>query len=121
MAPSNVKMTLYVKRYLNVNKISTLNVKIENKVCTYSVDFNTFRVKMFYTFREPNLLTFRVIFSHIASIFTFSVHIFSHLATFSHIEALHVRPRLTKRLGLVGVTLSHTRNDTICMSSSVYP
>ena len=29
MAPSNVKMPLYVKRQLNVKKISTLNVKID--------------------------------------------------------------------------------------------
>ena len=49
---------------------------------SYSVDFNTFRVKMFYTFREPKFFTFSVIFSHIASIFTFSVEFFSHLATF---------------------------------------
>ena len=33
-----------------------------------------------------------VIFSHIASIFTFSVEFFSHLATFSHIAAFsHLR------------------------------
>ena len=31
---------------------------------------------MFYTFREPNLITFRVNFPQIASIFTFSVYIF---------------------------------------------
>ena len=29
VAPSNVKMPLYLKRQLNVKKISTLNVKIE--------------------------------------------------------------------------------------------
>ena len=59
----------------------------KNKVRTYSVDFNTFRVEMFDTFREPHFFTFSVIFSHIASIFTFSVEFFSHLATFSHIAA----------------------------------
>ena len=42
---------------------------------------------MFDTFREPHFFTFSVIFSHIASIFTFSVEFFSHLATFSHIAA----------------------------------
>ena len=42
--------------------------------------------------REPNFFTFSVIFSHIASIFTFSVEFFSHLATFSHIAAFsHLR------------------------------
>ena len=47
---------------------------------------------MFDTIREPNFLTFSVIFSHIASIFTFSVEFFSHLATFSHIAAFsHLR------------------------------
>ena len=47
---------------------------------------------MFDTFREPNFFTFSVIFSHIASIFTFSVEFFSHLATFSHIAAFsHLR------------------------------
>ena len=47
---------------------------------------------MFYTFREPNFFTFRVIFSQIASIFTFSVDIVLHLAAFSHIEAFsHLR------------------------------
>ena len=64
----------------------------QNKVCTYSVDFNTFRVQMFDTFREPHFFTFSVIFAHIASIFTFSVEICSHLATFSHIAAFsHLR------------------------------
>ena len=37
---------------------------------------------------EPHIFTFSVIFSHIASIFTFIVDIFSHLATFSHIAAI---------------------------------
>ena len=47
---------------------------------------------MFDTFREPNFFTFSVIFSHIASIFTFSVEFVSHLATFSHIAAFsHLR------------------------------
>ena len=47
---------------------------------------------MFDTFREPHFFTFSVIFSHIASIFTFSVEIVSHLATFSHIAAFsHLR------------------------------
>ena len=47
---------------------------------------------MFDTFREPHFFTFSVIFSHIASIFTFSVEFFSHLATFSHIAAFsHLR------------------------------
>ena len=47
---------------------------------------------MFDTFREPHFFTFSVIFSHIASIFTFSVDFFSHLATFSHIAAFsHLR------------------------------
>ena len=47
---------------------------------------------MFDTFREPNLFTFSVIFAHIASFFTFSVDIFSHLATFLHIAAFsHLR------------------------------
>ena len=41
---------------------------------------------MFDTFREPHVFTFSVIFSHIAYIFTFSVEIFSHLATFSHLS-----------------------------------
>ena len=60
--------------------------------CLYSVDFNTFRVEMFDTFREPHFFTFRVIFSHIASIFTFSVEFFftfsylSHIAVFSHLR-----------------------------------
>ena len=42
---------------------------------------------MFYAFREPNLFAFRVIFSHLASIFPFSVDIlftFSYL--FTHID-----------------------------------
>ena len=47
---------------------------------------------MFDTFREPHFFTFSVIFSHIASIFTFSVEFVSHLATFSHIAAFsHLR------------------------------
>ena len=47
---------------------------------------------MFDTFREPNFFTYSVNFSHIASIFTFSIDIFSHLATFSHIESFsHLR------------------------------
>ena len=47
---------------------------------------------MFDTFREPHFFTFSVIFSHIASIFTFSVEFFSHLAIFSHIAAFsHLR------------------------------
>ena len=47
---------------------------------------------MFDTFSEPHFFTFSVIFSHIASIFTFSVEFFSHLATFSHIAAFsHLR------------------------------
>ena len=52
---------------------------------------------MLYTFREPNLFTFRVNFSQIASIFTFfylffSVNIVSHLAALSHIAAFsHLR------------------------------
>ena len=47
---------------------------------------------MFDTFREPHFFTFSVIFSHIESIFTFSVEFFSHLATFSHIAAFsHLR------------------------------
>ena len=47
---------------------------------------------MFDTFREPHFFTFSVIFLHIASIFTFSVEFFSHLATFSHIAAFsHLR------------------------------
>ena len=47
---------------------------------------------MFDTFREPHFFTFSVIFSHIASIFTFSVDFFSYLATFSHIAAFsHLR------------------------------
>ena len=47
---------------------------------------------MFDTFREPHFFTFSVIFSHIASIFTFNVEFFSHLATFSHIAAFsHLR------------------------------
>ena len=57
------------------------------------VDFNTFRVKMFYTFREPHVLTFCVILSHIASIFTFSVDIFftfSYLFTYSGIFTFDV-------------------------------
>ena len=62
---------------LNVNKLGSLNAyNILNKVYTYSVDFNTFRVKIFYTFREPPFFTFSVIFSHIVSIFTFSVELF---------------------------------------------
>ena len=43
---------------------------------------------MFDTFREPNFFTFSVIFSHIASIFTFSVDFFftfSYLFTYSGI------------------------------------
>ena len=43
---------------------------------------------MFDTFREPNFFTISY-FSQIALIFTFSIDIFSHLATFSHIEACH--------------------------------
>ena len=47
---------------------------------------------MFDTFKEPHFFTFSVIFSHIASIFTFSVEFCSHLATFSHIVAIaHLR------------------------------
>ena len=52
---------------------------------SYSVDFNTFIVEMFYTFREPNFFTFRVNCSQIVSIFTFSVDIlftFSYLFTY---------------------------------------
>ena len=55
---------------------------------------------MFYTFREPNFFTFIVFFSQIASIFTFNVDMYSHLATFSHIEAFsnlrvpHPTPKL---------------------------
>ena len=42
---------------------------------------------MLYTFREPHFFTFSVIFSHIASIFTFSVEFFtfSYLFTYSGI------------------------------------
>ena len=39
------------------------------KICTSSVDFKTFRVKMLYTFREPNLLN-----SHLSYLFTDSVN-----------------------------------------------
>ena len=47
---------------------------------------------MFSTFRELNFFTFRVNFKQIASIFIFSVDIFLHLATFSHIESFsHLR------------------------------
>ena len=53
----------------------------------YSVDFNTFRVKMIYTFREPNFFTFRVNYPQIVSIFTSSVDILSHVAAFLYIEA----------------------------------
>ena len=35
---------------------------------------------MFDTFREPHVFTFSVIFAHIASIFTFSVDILSHVS-----------------------------------------
>ena len=60
---------------------------------------------MFDTFREPHFFTFSVIFSHIASIFTFSVELFSHLGTFSHIAAFsHLRvPQLWSSIGVVGV------------------
>ena len=50
---------------------------------------------MFDTFREPHFFTFSVIFSHIASIFTFSVEFFftfsylSHIAAFSHLRVPH--------------------------------
>ena len=56
---------------------------------------------MFDTFREPHFFTFSVIFSHIASIFTFSVEFFSHLATFSHIAAFsHLRvPQACPNIG----------------------
>ena len=43
---------------------------------------------MFHSFREPNFFTLRVILSHIALIFTFSVDFVSHLATFSHMEGI---------------------------------
>ena len=39
-----------------------------------------------------NTFTFRVIFAHMASIFTFSFDIYTHLSAFSHIEAFsHLR------------------------------
>ena len=58
---------------------------------------------MFDTFREPNFFTFSVILSHIASIFTFSVDVFSHLATFSHIAAFsHLRvPQPSRKVGIL--------------------
>ena len=60
---------------------------------------------MFDTFREPHFFTFSVIFSHIASIFTFSVEFFSHLATFSHIAAFsHLRVPQGGTLGYVYIT-----------------
>ena len=47
---------------------------------------------MFDTFREPHFFAFSVIFAHIASIFTFSIEICSHLTTFSQIAAFsHLR------------------------------
>ena len=50
------------------------------------------KCEMFHTFRESNVVTFRVIFLHMASILTISGDICSHLATFSHIETfLHFR------------------------------
>ena len=66
----------------HINHITKEIASGANKVCTYSVDFNTFRVEMFDTFREPHFFTFSVIFSHIASIFTFSVEFFF---TFSYL------------------------------------
>ena len=55
---------------------------------------------MFYTFREPMFFTFRVNFSQMASIFTFSFDNFSHLADLSHIEAFsHLRvPHMCPRV-----------------------
>ena len=78
-----------VQKLCRYSKINFHNYR-QNKVCKYNVDFNSFRVKMCYTFRrEPNVFTIRVNFSQKASILTFSVNIFSHLAliffTFSYL------------------------------------
>ena len=84
------KFWIYFILMVNKKQIFTNSVKI--KFATYNIDFKTFRVKIFYTFREPICFTFRVTFSQIVSIFTFGVDIFSHLFTFSHIDAFsHLR------------------------------
>ena len=73
---------------------------------------------MFDTFREPHFFTFSVIFSHIASIFTFIVDLFSHLATFSHIAAFsHLRvPHTCSRVCPHLITFSLSLPDlTICV------
>ena len=62
---------------------------------------------MFDTFREPHFFTFSVIFSHIASIFTFSVEFFSHLATFSQIAAFsHLSATTVNNILVAHKTLS---------------
>ena len=72
---------------------------------------------MFDTFREPHFFTFNVIFSHIASIFTFSVEFFSHLATFSHIAAFsHLR---VPQGGLLCKVLTNEKTYTARIASSV--
>ena len=72
---------------------------------------------MFDTFREPHFFTFSVIFSHIASIFTFSVEFFSHLATFSHIAAFsHLRvPQLSP-----GMTNTQLQQKSVLIMTYIY-
>ena len=54
---------------------------------------------MFYTFREPIFSHVELFFSHLTSIFTFSIDIFSNVATFSHIEAFsHLRVPHTRTI-----------------------
>ena len=47
---------------------------------------------MLYAFREPIVFTLKVNFSQIASIFTFSIDFFSHLAAFSHLRVPQTSP-----------------------------
>ena len=63
------KVCTYVPRKSNYGwpASSVGGTLINNSSNQYSVDFNTFRVKMLYTFREP-------IFSHLEYFFTDSVN-----------------------------------------------
>ena len=61
-----------------VNKKQIFTNNIISRCTHISVDFKTFTVKLLYTYRELNLFTFRAIFPQIASIFTYSIDIFTY-------------------------------------------